>query len=202
MKKIWALALAVLMLLTAAACGAEKTDTGNDGSEPQKEETAAEQEKTDADPEKEEKSESTEAEAGFAITVNGVEVLMEAKAGPILEALGEYESVFDMESCAGLGTMRYYTYPGFELGTYEMDDRGELIYSLMFTNDLMETAEGIMLGSTPEEAKAAYEGEYTEDGTALKIERGNCQLSIISDESAVTMIEYVSLTAIGMSVEE
>lgn len=201
MKRVWVLMLALLMLLVVSACGSEKSDVAPAGKEPVKEEGAAEPEKAVA-PAEDDKAESAGQEAGFDLNVNGVDIAMEAEAGPVLEALGEYESVFDMDSCAGLGTMRYYSYPGFELGTYEMEGRGELIYSLMFTNDLMETAEGILLGSTPAEAKAAYEGEYTEDGSALKIDRGNCRLSIISDENAVTMIEYVSLAAIGMSCEE
>lgn len=203
MKRVLCVVLAFALVLALCACGGETAQTEKKTAEP-----AAEPEKKPAE-EKSKDSEASVAEPekpetadSFICSINGVAIPMEAQAAPILEALGEYQSLFDMESCAGLGTMRYYTYSGFELGTYEMDESGEKIYSLLFTNDLMETAEGICLGDPLEKVQTAYAGECELKDDAVYADRGDSRIIFILAEGKVSSVEYVSLPASGMSVEE
>ena len=96
MKKIFALILALTMVLTMAACGGETTP----------ETTApAVQNNTPTQPDA----------SSWKYTVQGVDILMHADAAPILEALGEPVSYTEEASCAFSGLDKTYYYGGFYL---------------------------------------------------------------------------------------
>ena len=61
-------------------------------------------------------------ETGFVFTSGDTKVVMNAKAADILESLGKETDYFEAESCAFKGIDKTYTYPGFRLYTYPVDE--------------------------------------------------------------------------------
>ena len=101
MKKIFALVLALMLVLTMAACGGESAP-----------ETT--QPKVQG---------PTQPDAGsWKYAVRGVEIMMHAEAAPILAALGEPVSYTESASCAFTGLDKTYYYGGFYLETYPLND--------------------------------------------------------------------------------
>ncbi len=129
----------------------------------------------------------------FFFVYQGILIGMSAPAKPVTEALGEPLSCTEFDSCAGLGIEKYYIYSDFELRTYQAAGKGEdLINSLYFTSDVCETAEGLCLGMSLDEALALYPAEY--DGTVPQIivTKGNCDLFITFADGYVFSIEYIA----------
>ena len=48
---------------------------------------------------------------------------MGADASKVVDELGEADDYFESESCAFEGLDKVYTYPGFKLNTYPVDDK-------------------------------------------------------------------------------
>ncbi len=157
-------------------------------------ETTAEAETTAAETEPAEASETAaapaEAVSGYNFVGGGITITMGAEAAPILAALGEPTDVFEQDSCAYQGKDRVYTYPGFEISTYPADDT-ECVSSVYVLDDSVATAEGIRIGSTSEEVKKAYEGQYTEEFGVYRVNDGKTELNIYTTGDVVDGIEYL-----------
>lgn len=168
MKKIFALILALTMVLALAACGGE---TAPETTAP----AANAPGKTDA--------------SSWKYTVRGVDILMNAEAAPILEALGEPVSYTEEASCAFTGLDKTYNYGGFFLNTYPIGD-ADYIYGVCLMDDSSTTPEGIYIGATQAEVEAAY-GADGFNGTNAYILKGTTStLTIILDDGVVSSIQY------------
>jgi hypothetical protein len=86
--------------------------------------------------------------------------------------------------------IRLISYNGFELTLYPDENGNYKVWSIFFTDDTVSTAEGISLGMSPEEVKAAYGDDYTEAGRQLVYLKGETRLIFIITEEKVTSIEY------------
>ena len=128
----------------------------------------------------------------FVFTSNGVEIKMNAEADPIVEALGEPISAFDAPSCAFQGTDWIYTYDGFQINTYPLNDVN-YVSSVVLTSDAVSTPEGLEIGGTKEDMIAAYGEDYTEEYDQCTYTRGDSQLSILFEDGAITSIEYLAV---------
>ena len=168
MKKIFALILALTMVLALAACGGE---TAPETTAP----AANAPGKTDA--------------SSWKYTVRGVDILMNAEAAPILEALGEPVSYTEEASCAFTGLDKTYNYGGFFLNTYPIGD-ADYIYGVCLMDDSSTTPEGIYIGATQAEVEAAY-GADGFNGTNAYILKGTTStLTIILSDGVVSSIQY------------
>ena len=125
----------------------------------------------------------------FVFTSNGVEIRMNAKADPVVAALGEPISTFESPSCAFQGTDYIYTYDGFQLNTYPLNDVN-YVSSVVFTSDAVATAEGLEIGGTLEDMVAAYGEDYTEAYGEYTYTRGDSQLAVLIEEGTITSIAY------------
>lgn len=125
----------------------------------------------------------------FIFTSNDVEIRMNAEADPIVEALGEPVSTFEAPSCAFQGTDYIYTYDGFQLNTYPLNDVN-YVSSVVFTSDAVATAEGLEIGGTLEDMVAAYGEDYTEAYGEYTYTRGDSQLAVLIEEGTITSIAY------------
>ena len=144
------------MGLTLSACG------GSDDSDKGSKEASA-------------KTEST-AKGGYSFTSGSVKVEMGADASKVVKELGEADDYFESESCAFEGLDKVYTYPGFKLNTYPVDDK-DYVLSVVFMDDTVETEEGICIGSTKDEVTEAY-GEPTEEkGSSMIYEKGETKIT-------------------------
>lgn len=170
MKKIIALVLALMMVLTMAACGESAPETTA---------PAAPSVNTPVTPDA----------ASWKYNVQGVDIMMHAPAAPILEALGEPVSYTEEASCAFTGLDKTYNFGGFFLQTYPIGD-ADYIYSVWLMDDSSETPEGIYIGATQAEVEAAYGAEGFNGSNAYILTGTTSTLTIILEDGVVSSIQY------------
>ena len=128
----------------------------------------------------------------FVFTYNGVTIPMNAPADPIIEALGEPVNLFSAPSCAYEGEDKVYTYNSIVVRSYTMDGV-DYIASVELKDDTVSTAEGIRIGSTEDDVRAAY-GEDGTPGTAgIEYTMGDRFISFIFENGQVTAITYTAI---------
>ena len=171
MKKILALALALTMVLTLAACGGDKPA-----------ETTAPKAPAIAGP-------VTPDANSWKYTVRGVDVMMNAEAAPVLEALGEPVSYTEEASCAFTGLDKTYYFGGFYLQTYPLNDV-DYIYSVWLVDDSSTTPEGVYIGASQAEVEAAYGAEGFNGSNAYIMTGTTSTLTILVENGVVTSIQY------------
>ncbi len=180
MKKIIVLFGLALMLFTGCSNsdGTVKGDTGLNGlnDTPGSENTGTEQ----TSPE------------GFAYVHQDTTIPMNVDAAPIVEELGEPADYFEAASCAFQGLDKIFYYNGFEVGTYPNGDTDMISY-VNLLDDTVTTDQGIYLGSTLADMKAAYGEDYTNEGTAYIYRKGETKLTFIVENDAVTQITYAAV---------
>ena len=169
MKKIFALILALTMVLTMAACGGETAP----------EPTAPAAQNTPATPDA----------ASWKYTVQGVDIMMHANAAPILKALGDPVNFTEEASCAFTGLDKTYYYGGFYLQTYPIGDE-DYIFAAWLVDDSSATPEGIYIGATQAEVEAAYGAESFNGSNAYILKGTTSTLTIILEDGAVSSIQY------------
>lgn len=126
----------------------------------------------------------------FSFAANGAEITVNQDMAEVLAALGECQSYFEAESCAFEGLDKTYTYAGFVITTYPDGDK-DFINSIRLTDDSAATQEGVYIGCTADQVRAAYGEE--EDGPvgALSYTNGDTKLNFILEGDAVISIEYL-----------
>ena len=170
MKKIFALILALTMVLSMAACGGSPA------------ETTAPAANGDMAP-------VTPDANSWKYTVQGIDIMMHAEAAPILEALGEPVSYTESASCAFTGLDKTYYFGGFYLETYPIDDV-DYVNSVWLVDDSSTTPEGIYIGASKAEVEAAYGAENFNGTNAYRMTGTTSILTIILDGDLVTSIQY------------
>jgi len=126
---------------------------------------------------------------GFSYENNGVKIPMNVDAAPIVEKLGKPANYFEAASCAFQGLDKVYTYNGFEIGTYPRGHK-DFISTVTFLDDTVETDQGIAVGSTLDEVKAAYGKKFTNKGTSYEYRKGDTRLTFIIENGSVAQITY------------
>ncbi|MCD8211433.1 MAG: hypothetical protein LUC17_00180 [Oscillospiraceae bacterium] len=175
--KIFALLLALVMVLALAACGEESSSS----------ESSSSGSSTSSSAGSSGSGTSGGVADGYTLTLDGVKIEMEAPAEPIVEELGEPKDFFESESCAFEGLDKEYTYSGFKLKTYPVDDV-DYVSSVVFMDDTISTDEGITIGSTLEEVVEAYGEDYTEKGSSLTYTKSETSLIIgLQDDKVATL---------------
>ncbi len=204
-KRVAALLAAAMVL--AAGCGqAEKTVEGSveniqsadrsDGTEGE----AGQAENGDSGQDAAQGSEVQQGQApeaasgatdGYFFTSNGVAIVIDADAAPIIEKLGEPASYFEAASCAFEGLDKMYTYAGFEVDTYPTG-KNDYISTVILKDDSVATGEGVVIGDSLEKVQEVYpEGNPQENGTIV-CEKGGMKLCFIMENDTVKAIEYRS----------
>ena len=166
MKKIVLACLAMFTVFCLAACGNQTADNtnGNDNVTP-------------------------ENEPSYIFTYEGVDVSVNEDISAVLEKLGEPVSYYEAPSCAFEGVDKIYTYASFQIDTYPIDGV-DMLASIYFLDDLVQTPEGISLFMTEDDMIAAY-GQPTEvNGTERIYEKGDGTLRFIIDNGEIISIEY------------
>lgn len=172
MKKMIRCAFAMVLalsLLALAGCG--KNNTNNGGKDEGGKDDAA---------------------SAFTFTSGDVTIAMNAPAEEVVEALGDPINYFESPSCAFQGTDRFYTYDGFQINTYPLNDK-DYISSVMFTSDAVATPEGLEIGGSKEDMIAAYGEDYTEETGQFTYTKGDSKLVILIESDLITSIEYQAI---------
>ncbi len=168
-RKAMAMAAAMIMAMALTACGGS-----GDGSSASSDEPAA-------------------GGDGYTFTSGSTVIAMNEDASAVVEELGEADDYFESESCAFEGLDKVYSYPGFQLNTYPVDDK-DYVLSVVFMDDTVSTDEGISIGSTKDEVTEAYGDPSSESATELVYEKGDTELKIGLDGDSVTTLEIAAVT--------
>ena len=172
MKKLIIMILATALVLCLAACGESTIDpTGTQAPT----------------------GSGNTHEPSFTFTYRGTEIALHAPAEPIIAALGEPKSYSESTSCAFEGLDKSYGYGSFYLETYPQGDK-DFVYGWWFVDDMVETEEGICIGSSLADVEKAYGTEHFNGTNSFVIKRGSGVLTIILDMASVTSIQYTIVT--------
>ena len=169
MKKLFALTLALMLVLTMAACG------GNAPAET----TAPKADATTVAPDPN----------SWKYTVRGIDIIMHAPAALTLEQLGDPVSYTEEASCAFTGLDKTYYYGGFYLQTYPIGE-DDFIYAAWLVDDSSTTPEGIYIGATQAEVEAAYGADSFNGSNAYILKGTTSTLTIILTDGVVSSIQY------------
>ena len=174
-KMILAAVLAAAMLASLTGCGGNggsstvDTPAAADSTESAAAPEDSVNEQPDAMPDDNFDTDSTEGDTpqdtpadAAAITydyvLNGTTIVVGEEAAPVLEKLGEAESVFEAPSCAFTGSSYYYTYGGVQVVTYpdEHDQTLNRLYEVDLNDSSAATNEGIKVGDSYDDLIAKY----------------------------------------------
>ena len=171
-QKFAALALALGLTLSLAACGGGNAPAGGESPSPQN-------------------SAAPQAAGAYVFTTSdGVTVSVDEDMAQVLTDLGEAQSYFEAESCAFEGLDKTYTYPGFVITT-RPDGENDYVNSIRLTDDSVSTVEGVYIGSSEADVKAAYGEDGGADQGILSYTAGGVSLNFILEDGAVISIEYL-----------
>ena len=189
MKRLFAILLALtLTLCMFAACDG---DDGGDTDADTNADTNAPAENNGGTP-ADTSSDATDS-AEYVFVSGNVTVKMNVPAADVLAALGEAKSEYEAPSCAFQGNDYYYDYGSFELSAYDNGDGVKMVYSVYLKDDLVETPEGIMIGSDEADVVSAYGADGKQDNGSYLYTDGNANLSILIKDGKVSAIEYTAV---------
>lgn len=171
MKKILAAVLSIICVISLlAACGA-----GDNKIEPEPKPVDTGSPKTE----------------GYVFSAKGVSIVIDSDVAPVLSSLGDPGSYFEEASCAFDGIDKTYSYSGFEIKTYPTDS-GDRIQGVFLTDDRVQTAEGLRVGSSKADMESLYGTDYTVKGTEYTYEKGGMTLRVTMKDDTVNLITYAS----------
>ncbi len=134
--------------------------------------------------------------SGFVFkNASGVEIAIGASAKDVIAKLGTPISKNESPSCGGIpGNDCLYTFQGYRVKTTPSND-GDIICQIELTDDSLKTPEGLYIGMSAEDAKAAMSGKGASEtvGSNLIYTSGDMKLQIICSGGSVTGISYVAL---------
>jgi len=163
------IALALLCVLSLAACNGDEAKETEGGSE-------------------------NSAGVSFYMTYNNVKIELGADADKVIDALGEPQKKTENGNCGGLGTQYKYSYPSIDIYVLESTDGNAVIDQITFRDDLVSTSEGVSIGSTLAEAKKALGEPTSSTSSALLYTKGQYNLKLGIDGDLITEINYLTVS--------
>lgn len=139
------------------------------------------------------KEESKASDEEYAFETKGTIVKMNEDVSSILEGLGEEMEYYEVKSCAFDGMDKTYTYAGFQLITYPMNDK-DYVSVVVLKDDTVSTQEGVCIGDEKSKVEEVYGNDYTENNGAYTYTKGKSVLEFIFDGEVVTSITYTAIT--------
>ena len=131
---------------------------------------------------------------GYVFEYQQIEIVMHAPVTPVRDKLGEELSYFEAESCAFEGLDKTYSYPGFDLLTYPIEDQ-DYVAAVIFLDDSVTTPEGLYIGAEEADVAALQGDDYTMSTSGIyTYEKDTSRLQIIVKEGEVVSIEYLAIT--------
>ena len=176
MKKILAIFLCLLMMLTFVACDSgEDYDDDNGGS------GAATTKATES------------ASVKYYVNVGSVKVELGADADAVITALGTPKATAEVGNCGGQGTLTKYTYASVEVYVLT-SGTSKTIDQITLLDDSISTAEGIKIGSTQNDVKTKCKTPTKSSESSYTYTSGNKNLKFNFRDGAVVGIDYMRTT--------
>lgn len=180
MKKmrVWACMMLCAGCMGLLGCGSDETSSqGN---------AAGQQAEQEADGGEQETAEDT-----YQITYQGADLYVNEDMAEVIQVLGEPDSYFESESCAFQGMDKVYDYGSVVINTYP-ENEADYILTIELKDDMVETPEGIAIGSAKDKVLEAYGTADQENSASLSYVKGHCTLSFIMENDVVSAITYTS----------
>lgn len=171
MKKIMVMLLVAISCIGLCACGGKSVDN-NEGGVNQGNH-----------------SENTGKDASYVFVYEGMELSVNEEIESVITKLGEPVSYYEAASCAFEGLDKIYTYSSFQLDTYPKNGK-DMLASIYFKDDLVQTKEGISLYMTKDDMITAYGDATTVNDNEYIYEKGNGRLRFILKDDEIISIEY------------
>ena len=130
-------------------------------------------------------------EKGYVFCYNDTVIEIDAASASVIEQLGEANSYFEAPSCAFEGIDKMYTYNGFEVDTYPLED-GDHISAVIFKDDTVATAEGVGIGDSVDKVIEIYGKDAVDESGMMVYDKDGMQLCFIVEEERVISVEYRS----------
>ncbi|MFR5602043.1 MAG: hypothetical protein ACLTKI_06720 [Lachnospiraceae bacterium] len=199
-KRVYVAAAALAVALMAAGCSSKETAAPAETTTASQEVSASEETEGNAEGGAAAETEAEETEAateavvhqGYVFQSGDVIMGMNENVAAALEGLGEYSNYAESTSCAFQGLDKIYTYAGFDIYTYPVEDQ-DFINSIYFTDETVSTPEGIHIGSTLEEMTAAYGEDYSEEFGVYTYTKDDSTLSFIVTDGVIESVEYTAI---------
>ena len=120
-----------------------------------------------------------------------LEPIKELVPGAVFDpsVLPEPASIYQVPSCAIVGTDNVYNYETFELTAFD-DGEKEVIYSILLLDPNITTQEGLALGDDAAKVTQLYGSDYVQEGTAWIYPAETSMLGLIIQADHVVSIEY------------
>lgn len=186
-RKIAVLLIAAALCAALASCGSKEgqgTSVSLGKNDPSDDPQSGPQDGAPDDP-----SDDTASER-FSFVHNNVKITPNDLVDPLVSALGDGYEYLESESCAYVGLDKRYDYPGFSIYTYPDGSSVDHVLQLVLTDDTLATPEGVRIGASAEEVKAAYGTSYEEVEGSFVYTKGNTQLLFIMQDGVVSSIQY------------
>ena len=97
-----------------------------------------------------------EKKTAYTFTADKVQISVGTEAKPVLDSLGAAKESKTLTNCANSGKDKVYLYENFDIYTTQNEKKDTIIQSVVLKTDKAATEEGVKLGQTPKEVKAAY----------------------------------------------
>ena len=194
MKKILAFLCCLVLAVSLTACGSDELSEERMITRPQEEPVMvmAEAEAAPVETETAAVTEAVPVKLGnYTFDFEGVELIPGDPFDP--SVLPEADSVYEVPSCAIVGTDNLYNYGSFELTAFD-DGTSELIYSILLTDPNITTTEGLALGDTLQKMVEVYGDGYSQQGSAYTYTGDAETLNIIAQNDRIASIEYRMLS--------
>lgn len=130
-------------------------------------------------------------EKGYLFEAKEITMSVDEEANKYFIKLGEPEAYFEAKSCAFDDTDKIYTYSGFEITTYTINEK-EYVLSIVLLNDTVKTKEGISIGSDALKVEEVYGTPKKSTKTWKTYEKDGMTLRFIIEDGKVYSIEYLS----------
>lgn len=190
MKCIAMLLTLVMALGLLAGCGEQKTKkVGGEVTNLNQDDQSAGNTDAKTDDTKQDTKAEVDVEATYSFASNGVVFTVDMLAADIIAALGEPTSYFEAPSCAFNGLDKTYSYPDFQIETYE-GEGGDRISTIILVSDLVSTREGVCIGDDASVLADKYPAATAEEDTMVKYEKNGVCLLFILEDGVISSIQY------------
>jgi len=100
----------------------------------------------------------------------------------------------ESNSCAYLGLDKIWVYSGYTIYSYP-DNGIDRLLQLVFTDDSVKTGEGISIGMSVDDVKAAYGTEFSSVGDSMVYTKGVTAIQFGIKDGKVTQVIYSAVNA-------